>query len=164
MNKLLIMLLIGFLFGCSTAKVQPHAAAPALRQPGVESNEKVKTINVYIYSTRHPDKSQPMLITVISEPEKLQDFETTMKNYQLGVLPATEVKEVFYFQLEYVENGVSEYREFLYVRTMGNEAYVKAFKLNQENSHESFDENSLQALLTSAGTNEWHCLSGQLPI
>lgn len=176
MKKLVIIAALVIMFGCSSASdVKPTVASiqsppsPEVSRENKGNKDEVnlpslKAINVSLYSTKHPEKAQPMLINVISEPNEMKGFDSKLQKNKATELPASEVTDVYYLQLEYVTNGVSNYKDIVYVGSSGDKSYFKEFKMSPDYNFETFDEKTKEKLVQAIGTNDWYPLSIRLPI
>lgn len=162
MKKLFIFASLFFIFGCASSNDKPSAVMPTQNQPSF--TEGLKTINISLYSTKHPDKPQPMLIKVISESNEVKEYESRLKSNDIIELSNNDVNEVYYLQLEYVKSGVSEYRDILYTSSSVTKSYFKEFKMGSEYNYDKFDEKIRDAFLKTIGLKDWHQISSPLPI
>jgi len=151
MRNLFIIVALVLLFGCSEPQEKPSTAV-------------LNTINISLYSTVHPAKAQPMLINVVSDRKDIIEYSSKLQTNQEAELPIQYADRVYYLQLEYVTNGMSEYKDFLYVSTSEDKAYVKEFKMASKYDYDHFDDRSKASLLDSIGIKGWYLLTEQLLI
>jgi hypothetical protein len=171
MKRSLILMSLAFLFGCSQSPDQPSTAAIQNQSPSVDIAEDgvyeptvPAAIYISLYSTNHPDQSQPMLIDVVSNTDVILEYVSKLQMREAGVLPMEQVTEVYYLQVEYEKNGVSEYKDFLYAKTSGNLTFYKEFKMGAEFGYDHYDKKSKHILLDSIGANDWYVLTDPLPL
>ena len=159
-----------FIFGCSSTNnpgvkvTQDQTATSETTGKGVNEQAILKTINVSLYSSKHSLKSQPMLVKVISERNEIMEYDSKLKMRDAAELPINDVTELYYLQLEYVINDVSEYKDIVYARSSETKTYFKEIKMRSEYNYEKFDDTEKKLLLYSIGTKGWYKLSDQLPI
>lgn len=171
MKNLFIITTLFFIFGCSSSTNNPgvtttqnQTATSEITGKGVNEPAILKTINVSLYSSKHSVKSQPMLVKVISERNEIMEYDSKIKMRESVELPINDVTEVYYLQLEYVKNDVSEYKDIVYVRSSETKTYFKEIKMRLEYNYDKFDDSAKKLLLHSIGTKGWYKLSNQLPI
>jgi len=171
-KKLIIVAALAFVFGCSIANEKSSVVPTESESSPSESSEKtgemesavLKTINVSLYSTKHPEKAQPMLINVISEPDEIKVYDTNLKKNVLVELAPHDISDVYYLQLEYVKNGVSVYKDILYAKSSENKEYYKEFKMDSKYSYDKFDEQTKETFIQLIGKSDWYLLADHLPI
>lgn len=170
-KKLFIITTLFFIFGCSSSTdnlgvktTQNQTVLSEIIGKGINEPAILKNINVSLYSTKHPEKSQPMLVNVISERNEIMEFDSKLKMIENVELPINDVTEVYYLQLEYVKNDLSEYKDIVYVRTSETKTYIKEIKMRSEYNYDKFDNHAKKALLHFIGLNGWYKLSNQLSI
>ncbi|MDQ0878883.1 hypothetical protein QFZ77_007542 [Paenibacillus sp. V4I3] len=174
MKKLLFIVTMVFIFGCSHSNEKPSVAPTRNHSSPIESagiqgeveSPILKMINVSLYSTKHPEKAQPMLVKVISEPNEIKEYVSKLIKNEVVELSIGDVIEVYYLQLEYLKSGVSEYKDILYAKTSRNKTYFKEFKMSAENNFDKFDDKLKDKLLQTEtiGNKDWYLMSSQLPI
>lgn len=164
LKKTTILAIIIFLFGCSP----PAPPFPKNTDSRWDTEQyQLQAIHVSIYSTKHPNKSQPMLVKSISsnfDLDVMKAWEIKLKSTEKIELSYEDILGIYYLQLEYKKNGVSAYRDFLYITSKGSKSYCKEIKMRQEINYDLFDENSKALLLKTVGLNEWNIIADPLPI
>lgn len=164
MKKLFIIATLYFLFGCIPSIDKTGIVPSEITGKGVNELAILKTINVSLYASNHPEKSQPMLVKVISERNEIMEYDSKLKMIEDVDLPINDVTEVYYLQLEYVKNDISEYKDIVYVRTSETKTYIKEIKMRSEYNYDKFDNHAKKALLHFIGLKGWYKLSNHLPI
>ncbi len=153
MKKWLILMALCLMTGCSVSATEPSGPA----HPDI--------IYISMYSTEHAEKSQPMLINVISDKENITAFDAILSEGVEAELTADDAANIYYLQLDYSKNGQSQYRDFLYVTNDNQDkSYIKEFTMSSRYGYDAFDGKSKASLLDSIGNKGWFQLKSLLPI
>ncbi|MFE5321485.1 hypothetical protein ACFQ88_22505 [Paenibacillus sp. NPDC056579] len=172
MKKLIIITALVFVFGCSSSDEKPSVVPKENESLPSKGSEKtgetesavLKMINVSLYSTKHPEKAQPMLIKVVSQPDEIKLYNKILKKNGTTEIALTNISEVYYLQFEYVKSGVSEYKDIFYVKGSENNAFYKEFKMKPEFNFDKFDQQTREIFIQSIGNKDWYVVIDQLPI
>ncbi|OBR65160.1 hypothetical protein A7K91_25845 [Paenibacillus oryzae] len=152
MKKWLILMALCLMTGCSVSATETGGPA----HPDI--------IYISFYSVEHADKSQPMLINVISDKEDIMVFDAILSEGVEAELKADDAADIYYLQLDYPKNGQSQYRDFLYVTNDKNQSYIKELFKSSQYGYDAFDEKAKASLMNSIGNEGWLQLKSLLPI